>query len=238
MISLSIRALLFDLDGTLLDTWDLIWRCFRATFRHYLGRELTKEEFLPIFGQPLFQQMAHFGGEQAEEMVRFYRQCYAAWQREGTRAFPGVVDTLKQLRHRGYRLAAVTSKGRDRALQGLKTAGLDSLLPVVVAVEDVTHPKPHPEPVEKTARRLDVAVSECLVVGDSPVDIQAGKAAGAQTAAVRWTFYPWNQVIKEQPDYTLQTISDLLVILANGRQKTSKNGSKRGEWQCRKLAGE
>ena len=213
-----IRAVLYDFDGTLADSTELIFRCYRHTMTAHLGECPPDEEWLSGFGTPLDVQMARFGRTPAEAaaMVETYREHQRALHDEMLRPFPGAAETVRALEARGVALAIVTSKYRRATLQGLDLCGLTRHFPVIVTPEDVANPKPHPDPVLAALERLGASASEALFVGDSPHDIASGKAAGTRTAAALWGPFPRQALERERPDAWLECQEDVLELVGGG----------------------
>lgn len=210
---------LFDLDGTLIDSAELILSSFQYTVRVHLGRASPAGGFLPMMGIPLRDALAALAQteEQLEAMIETYRRYNLEHHDAEVRAFPGVPTTLEALRARGAALGVVTSKLRQDALRGLRATGLDSLVSLVVGADDVTRGKPHPEPIQVAVRQLSAALLETLVVGDSPHDLQAGRAAGVATAAALWGPFERSALASSAPDHWLLTPADLLGLERPGR---------------------
>lgn len=211
----QIRAVLYDFDGTLADTTELVLECYRLTMQHHLGEVPPVEEWLRGFGTPLEVQMNRFAGSplQCEEMIATYRLHQEEHAERYIRPFPGVIETLDALRERGMRLAIVTSRHRESTLRALDLCGLTDRFPEIVSPEDVSSPKPHPEPVLVALRRLEVAAEEAIFVGDSPHDIAAGRSAGTDTAGVLWGPFSRAVLEAERPTHLFERPEDVLRLL-------------------------
>jgi pyrophosphatase PpaX len=211
----GIRAVLYDFDGTLADSTELIMRCYRHTMTTHLGDCPPDEEWLSGFGTPLETQIARFARDGAEHdaMLATYRAHQDEHHDTLLRPFPGAVETIAELDRRGVRLAIVTSKLRRGTLRGMELCGLTDLVDVVVTPEDVANAKPHPEAVEVALARLGVAPGEALFVGDSPHDLVAGREAGVRTAAALWGPFPREALLAERPDYQLERQEDVLELV-------------------------
>lgn len=213
-----IRAVLYDFDGTLADSTDLIMRCYRHTMQTHLGQVPPDEEWLRGFGMTLETQIARFARDEAESlaMLHTYRDYQNSLHDDMLRPFPDAVETVAELDRRGFRLAIVTSKHRRSAMRGMELCGLLTHFDVIVTPDDVTHPKPHPEPVLAALRQLGVAPAEALFVGDSPHDIAAGRAAGTRTAAALWGPFPLAALEDARPDVFLHAQRDVLRLVGEG----------------------
>ena len=204
-------ALLFDLDGTLVDTIGFILASMRAAFDGFAGRAPTDAEWTAGIGTPLRAQLREYAASDAE--VERLALRYRAHQREHltrlTRLFPGVATTLATLRDRGHPMAIVTSKAEEIARLTLEHAGLLGLMDTVVGVESTVRHKPDPEPVRLALERLGGEPARAIFVGDSPHDIAAGNAASVATVAVAWGPFARETLLASGPAHWLETISEL-----------------------------
>jgi pyrophosphatase PpaX len=209
---LKFKGILFDLDGTLIDTSNLIIRSFQHTFKLHYGRPLTAEEVYAFFGKPLKAAMEYYGPDKVDDLIKTYREFNLAHHDQLTTGFAGVPETIRKIYNAGILMAIVTSKTRNTAIRGLKLFHMDQCFSVVIGHEECRKHKPDPEPVCKALAAINLAPADCLMVGDSPFDLASARAAGVKTAAVRWTQIAWDNLLAEQPDYILNTIEDLLAI--------------------------
>ncbi|MFC7321924.1 pyrophosphatase PpaX [Halobacillus campisalis] len=210
---MSINTILFDLDGTLIDTNELIIASFTHTLGQYAERPYSREEILEFIGPPLRESLSKVNPDRVDEMVATYREHNTKNHDEYVTAYEGVVETVKTLKDQGYRLGIVTTKMRHTVEMGLALTGLDGVFETVVTLDDVHHAKPHPEPVIKALEALNGTAAQSLMVGDNTHDIEAGKNAGTKTAGVVWTV-KGRQVLDDlNPDFMLQKMDDLIEIL-------------------------
>jgi pyrophosphatase PpaX len=182
-------AVLFDLDGTLLDSAELILTSYRHTLVAH-GLPLPEDaEIRTGVGQPLEKQFSRWVQDTDEiaRMVDTYRAHNLTIHDEMAAAFPGVNELVHKLHQHGTKLAIVTSKRREGTLRGLKKLGLADRFEVIITCDEVDRPKPHPEPVERALTALGgVDPARAVFVGDSTHDVHSGKAAGVHTVAVAW----------------------------------------------------
>lgn len=209
--SMNYKGILFDLDGTLLDTTDLIVKSFQHAIRTHQGHDADLDLVKSTFGKPLIEALALMGPD-PEAMIETYREYNLRHHDELAKAFSGVAEAVQKLYDRGIKLAVVTSKTRTTSLRGLRLFAMDKYFSLVVGSEDCVRHKPHPEPVERALAGLGLAAGDCLMVGDSPFDILCAKAAGVKTVAVRWTYVPWKDVMAAGPDYVVADMAELLAI--------------------------
>ncbi len=211
---MPLSTFLFDLDGTLIDSIELILRSYRHTMRLHRGHEPSDDVWMEGLGTPLWVQFRHFTEDPAEieAMVATYRAYNLAHHDELVRPYDGVVEAVRALRARKKTLGLVTSKMRSGALRGLRVAGLEDAFQVIVGADEVTHPKPHPEPVLMALGRLRAPAAGAVFVGDSRHDLECGRAAGVKTAAVLWGPFDRAHLADLEPDYWLETPADLTLL--------------------------
>ena len=210
---MTIRTILFDLDGTLIDTNELIIASFTHTLGQYSDHAYSREDILEFIGPPLIDSFKQVDPNRVDEMIQTYRDHNLTNHNTYVRAYPTVVDTMKQLKKAGYNLGIVTTKINDTAELGLKVTGMEGIFDVLIGLDDVTHAKPHPEPIIKALDQLNATASSTLMVGDNYHDIESGKNAGTKTAGVAWTIKGREVLEAYQPDYMLEEMSDLLKIV-------------------------
>jgi pyrophosphatase PpaX len=209
------RIILFDLDGTLIDSVRLILDSYHHTLRTHELPERTDEQWLRGIGTPLSVQFADCSSDPEElaRLIATYREYNLAHHDSLVSVYPGIMDAIRSIRDAGARTGLVTSKNRGGALRGLAIAGLTEMMDVLVCADEVKNPKPHPEPVEKAVRLLEGNEEETIYVGDSIHDMQSGRAAGVRTAAALWGPFSREHLIAASPDYWLETPSDIVRLL-------------------------
>jgi pyrophosphatase PpaX len=223
-------AVLFDLDGTLIDTTDLILRSFAHTFdAHLPGRLPSRDALIATFGTSLpslLNEMAAAADDPdpaalAAVMLTTYRSFQHVHHDTLAQPFPGVREMLDGLRARGERLGLVTSKMEGFARRGLMLFGLESFLEFGVFHDDTARHKPDPEPLMLAASRAGVQPADVLYVGDSTHDIVAGRAAGMRTVAALWGPFDPATLAAVRPDFTASRPEDLLALVARLREGRS-----------------
>ncbi|QUL55160.1 pyrophosphatase PpaX [Paenibacillus tritici] len=209
-----IECVLFDLDGTIVNTNELIIRSFMHALKENNLPSLTREQIIPFMGTTLQQQMTAFSGLQdISALERSYRSYNYAHHDELIGSFPDVNETMEELLRRGIKLGIVTTKIRPTTLKALEMFDLLKYMETIVTVNDVSHPKPHPEPVLTAVANLGVDPAKTLMVGDSAVDIQSAKAAGVRVAAVAWSLKGEDVLRGYEPDYIIHEMKDLFTIV-------------------------
>lgn len=209
---MSIRTILFDLDGTLIDTNELIIASFNHTFNYY-HLNYTRDEIISFNGPPLTDTFHQIDPERAAMMIQTYRKHNLAEHDNYVTAFPHVIETLEALKSKQVKLGVVSTKMNTAVTMGLTLTGLDAYFDTVITFDDVTNPKPHPEPVVKAMEALEADAATTLMVGDNYHDIESGKNAGVQTAGVVWSLKGKEHLLTYHPTYMLDDIRDLLDIL-------------------------
>lgn len=214
----DIKSVLFDLDGTLIDTYDIINCSMRHTIEHFCEGDYTDDVLMHGVGTPLWNQMLHFAGgpgneAQADEMTAFYRQHNDAIHDERAREFPGVAAMMNELLQAGYRIGVVTGKRHELAVRGLRLFGLLEKVEFVLGSDDCAQHKPQPGPILDGCRKLGMDPRACAYVGDSPYDIAAANAAGCLSVAVTWGMFPLEQLLEQQPDKVIDAPNQLLDVL-------------------------
>ena len=220
MVEKCFRGFLFDLDGTLIDTSELIRQSFRHAVSTVLGEQLVDEVLMANVGQPLMTQMEVLGGaDKAQELFDTYREFNHARHEEFMREYPGIEEVLTKLKARGARLAIVTSKSRETVDMAFDIIPIQHYFDTVVATDDTDNHKPHPQPLMLAMRRLDVMPNESVYVGDSPFDIKAGQAAGMATAAVGWGIFSPVRLKELEPDFFLEKPEDIIKLCPEGNEE-------------------
>lgn len=209
---MKIHTILFDLDGTLIDTNELIIASFLYTFEHF-QLPITREETLSFIGPSLKDTFDKVDPARSEEMIQVYRDHNLHHHDNYVEAYPHVVETLKRLKETNIKLGIVTTKMRPGVNMGLKLVELEELFDTVITLGEVTHAKPHPEPIIKAMNELDANVSSTLMVGDNSHDIEAGQNAGVRTAGVAWSIKGRETLAKLNPTFMLEDIRDLHTIV-------------------------
>ena len=212
---MKIETILFDLDGTLIDTNELIIASFTHTLEKFGDRPYTREEILNFIGPPLVDSLGLVNSNKIDEMVAAYREHNYANHDKYVKAYPEVVETMKALKEKSYKLAIVTTKIHHTAELGLKIAGMEGIFDVIIGLDDVENAKPHPEPVLSAIDQLKANPMTTLMVGDNYHDIEAGQNAGVQTAGVAWAIKGRESLEKYRPDYMLEKITDLFTIIGD-----------------------
>jgi pyrophosphatase PpaX len=208
-------AVLFDLDGTVVDTIPHILASFRHATADVLGEALPDEELMHHVGVPLARQMRYFTDDEqvAERLLASYREFNRRTHDEMARLYPNTRWALEALTGTGLPMGIVTSKSRMMARRAIDLFDLGRYFPVLVTADDTTTHKPDPEPVRLGASLLGVDPVRCVYVGDSPADIESGNGAGAGTIAATWGVACRDRLMAASPDAVIDDISELPALL-------------------------
>lgn len=210
-----IKAVLFDLDGTLLDTNELIYKSFDYTFKEGLGLTLSKNEITSYFGQPLPYTFKMFtkDEEKIENLIHMYREYNEKIHDNMCFPFKGVPKLLEELKNRGIKLAIVTSKRENLARRGMDIADIIKYMDVIVTPEYTKKHKPSAEPALFACEKLGVDPKDALMVGDSHFDLLCGKEAGCKTCGVKYTALDLKRLEEVKPDYLIDSPEEILELL-------------------------
>jgi pyrophosphatase PpaX len=206
-------AVIFDLDGTIMDSVELIVSSFQHATREVLGREFTRDETIKGVGKPLREQMVGLSAEHADELVRSYREFNHREHDRMLKLYDGVRVLLETLRRAGVKLGLVTSKSRPTTQMAFDLTGIEALFDETVCAEDTQRNKPMPDPILLCVKRLKVPARRSAYVGDSPFDVQAARAAGVDSVAVTWGVFAEEVLAAEKPGRLVHSISELADVL-------------------------
>jgi len=204
-------VVLFDLDGTVVDSGGIILASMRHATREVLGRDFGDAELMQAVGGPgLEAQMAAFAPERVDELVRVYRDHNEPLHEE-LEACAGMEDVLLRLHAEGRRLGVVTAKRRATVELAFARVPLAHLFETIVGGDETEKHKPDPAPLLLAAERMHASPAETAYVGDSPFDIRAAKAAGMYAIAVTWgRIHDRGRLEREEPDAIVVRAEELL----------------------------
>ncbi|MEF9933910.1 MAG: pyrophosphatase PpaX [Clostridium sp.] len=210
---MNIKGILFDLDGTLLDTNTLILESFKHTLKSHLNIEVEDREIINSFGEPLHVTLERYSKEEVKVMLDIYREFNIRNHDSMTKIFEGVESTLKLLKEGGFKLSIVTSKRAEVAIRGLELFNIKNYFDVIITPECTEKHKPNPEPIIEACRIIGVNPSECIMVGDSKYDMLCGERAGAYTCLVSYTAIDINSFDGINPNFKINKLDEILDIV-------------------------
>jgi pyrophosphatase PpaX len=207
-------TVLFDLDGTLVDSGAIILASFKHAARTVLARDVEEEQIAALVGgSNLHDQMRVLSPAHVDELVRVYREHNRPLHDE-LQAFEGVEELMETLSAQGRKLGIVTAKGRPTVDLAFAVLSLERYFDAVVTADMTDRHKPDPAPVLKALELLESEPADAAFVGDSPYDIVAGKAAGVFTVAVSWgKIHPEERLLEAGADVLVRSPKELLDVL-------------------------
>jgi len=210
---MAIKNILFDLDGTLLDTNELIIQSFQHTYQRHLNKHVGKEEIIKSFGEILKITLDREFGDDSEEAIKTYRNFQIKNFKNLINIREGVAEGVKELYRQGYKLGIVTSRLNNSAINALNHFGLMDYFESIIGADDTDIHKPDPTPAFMALKELDGKPEETLMIGDSAYDVLCGKNAGITSVVVGWTALPMEMILKYEPDYVVESMEELMVLV-------------------------
>lgn len=211
-----IDTILFDFDGTVMNTNDVIIGSWQHTFRTIDGEERPLEEIVRTFGEPLAITMEKFFPQvPVEESMNIYRSYHYDNFSELITLFPGMEELLKEVKERGFKTGLVTSRLRNTTIEGLTKYEIKDYFDTIITMEDCTKHKPHPEPINIALDKLKSLPEKSIMVGDTMFDIKCAKNAGVKSVLVSWAMAVSEEDLrgKDAPDEIIDEAIELLKIV-------------------------
>ena len=208
----KILAALFDVDGTLLNTAEFVNQAFVHTFQIHGLPQKSTDEIAALMGKPLEEMYRHFS---ASEDVSGLCETHRSFQVENLHLsvpFANTQETLRRLKDAGIKIAAITTRSRRTSIKTLEMGGILGYFDAIISGEDVEHLKPHPEPLFKALQQLDIRPANAVMIGDTEVDILAGRNAKVMTIGVSYGFRG-PHIARSKPDFIIEDIADLIPLL-------------------------
>lgn len=211
-----IKTILWDFDGTLVDTNSVIIESWQATYRHYLGIEKSEDYIKMFFGEPLLITLEReIPGVDPEESAEYYRACQKDRAAELVKVIEGIPEALEYLSKKGYRHCIVTSRTRETTLRYLDMFDMGKYFEDMVCTEDTNIHKPEAEPILLALKKMRAEKSEAVMIGDGVFDVKSANNAGVISILVGWRATsdapPLIEDAKE--DYEVATVEELVSLL-------------------------
>jgi len=201
-------AYIFDIDGTLTSTNQLIFDSFNYIANKYLDRTFTDEEIIDLFGPTEDVILKEWCGEQFEEArIEYYK--YYSDNHSRAKLYPGMKEILEFLKSKKYPLGIFTGKGGEASMITLKYLGVEKFFDLIVTGDDVSNHKPSAEGILKFVNHFNLIPEKVLMIGDSVSDVTAAKEAGVKIASVLWDSYGIEEVKKLQSDYYFNSVEEM-----------------------------
>lgn len=211
---MAIKNVIFDFDGTIADTGDLIIRSWQYTYEARRGEKGDEDVIRKSFGEPLVLTMEReFPEFDVQESIEIYRSYQFKHYKEEVSSFPGMVEVIKRLKERGYTVSVVTSRMRSTTLAGLEKFGILEDMSHVITCEDTSEHKPNPAPVIACLNALGAEPDTAIMVGDSTFDIRCCHGAGVKGVLVGWSHLSEEEKRESGADFIIDKAEDLLNIL-------------------------
>lgn len=205
---MNFKVILFDLDGTLLDSMPLIRKAYQNVFKK-LGIPWTENNMLQLATLPVKESAKRFAEKREQEFLTTFFSYYLSEHNNLMKMFPGTLEMLELLKSRGCRLGIVTSKTRAGTMVSVDFLGITKLMDVIITDDDAVHHKPHPEPLLKALELLSASADTAIYIGDSSLDLIAAKSAGIQVAYVVWGAGDIEDIQQYNPDYIIDNWNQL-----------------------------
>ena len=214
----SIDTVLFDFDGTVMDTNDVILMSWQHTFRTLRNREEPQENLVKTFGEPLETTMKKFFPDvPVEESVNIYRSFHHDNFSRLIKLFPGMKELIAEVKRRGYKTGLVTSRLLRTTMQGLEAYGIKEYFDIIITAEDTTRHKPDPQPINIALEKLGSVAERSVMLGDTTFDMLCAKNAGVSPVLVSWSLALKGKAREELgeacPDFIITDPKELLSII-------------------------
>ena len=207
-------GIIFDIDGTLTSTNELIFASFNYVMGKYLNKTLTNNEIISLFGPTedvILEEWTGANYPQArEDYYNFYSENHTMAD-----LYPGILDILTFIKSHRIPLSIFTGKGREAAIITLKKLRIYNFFDLIITGDDVNEHKPSPEGILRFIEKFKIAPNKVLMIGDSPSDIKASHKAGVKVASVLWDSYSKVKVLEMNSDYVFHTVAELQYFLKN-----------------------
>ena len=201
-------GIIFDIDGTLTSTNELIFASFNHITKKYLDKSLTNEEVVSLFGPTEDKIIEDWFGENAEKVKRDYYSFYND-NHAMANLYPGVKELLQFLKEKNILLSIYTGKGREASLLTLKKLEIYDCFDLIITGSDVKDHKPSPEGIEIFLDKYSLDKERVLMVGDAPADIKAARAAGVHVASAVWDSYAREEVLEMESNFVFHTVEEM-----------------------------
>ncbi len=209
-----INTIIFDFDGTIINTNELIEEGLNHFSFMHRGYHFTKEEILELTGKPLETQMTAIDSRLSKLLVEQFKVWYSEHHDRKTSAFPGMIELLRFLKGLNLNLAIVTNNSKASLEMGLKHLGIEDLFHLKLSRDDVKATKPSPDGLLEVFKTFEAHPHEAIFIGDTDNDILAAKAAGVKSAMVAWTILDEESIKRLKPDHILYDPPHLLEMLS------------------------
>lgn len=205
-------GIIFDIDGTLTSTNELIFESFRYVAKKYFQKNPTDEEIISLFGPPEDAILRDWSGDMYDTIRKDYYDFYLS-NHNMAALYPGIKEILDHIKSKDIPLSIYTGKGRTAAGITLKELSIDKYFDLIVTGEDVKVHKPSAEGINMFLEKFSLKKENVLMIGDSVSDIKASRRAGVKIASVLWDSYSKDKVLQLDSDYIFYTVDELKTFI-------------------------
>ena len=209
----NFEGIIFDIDGTLTSTNELIFAAFKHVTEKYLNKKVTNEEIISLFGPTEDVILKEWMKDDYEDARKDYLTFYEAKHRLMADVYPGIKEALLYIKTKNIPLSIYTGKGRGSTDITLKKIGLYDLFDMIVTGDDIEDHKPSPEGIDMFVQKFNLKRNKILMIGDAPADITAARNAGVKIASVVWDSYAKEKILEMNSDYVFKTVDELMEFL-------------------------
>jgi pyrophosphatase PpaX len=203
------KGIIFDIDGTLTSTNELIFASFNHITEKYMNKTMTPKEIIGLFGPTEDQIIEGWFNENHQEVKDDYYSYYSDNLLNSADLYPGIRELLILLKSKNVKLSIYTGKGRSAALITLEKLKIVHLFDMIVTGSDIKDHKPSPEGINVFLEKFNLSPDEVLMIGDAPADIIASRGAGVKVASVVWDSYAKDEVLGLGSDYLFESVAEL-----------------------------
>ncbi|OGU77545.1 MAG: phosphatase [Stygiobacter sp. RIFOXYC12_FULL_38_8] len=204
---------IFDVDGTLTSTNELIFSSFNHVTQKYLNKRVSNEEIIAMFGPTEDVILQEWMKHDYQDARKDYFDFYSSQHQKMADIYPGMIDVLKFIKSKSIPLSIYTGKGKDSARITLKEIGVYDLFDLIVTGDDVKESKPSREGVDMFVEKFNLDRNKVLMIGDAPADVIAAHRAGVKAASVLWDSYARDKVLQMNSDYVFETVEEFMKFL-------------------------
>jgi len=209
-----LKGIIFDIDGTLTSTNELIFKSFNHIAKKYMDKTFSDEEIIALFGPTEDVILKEWCGNNFEAAKKDYYEFYKSHHHIAN-LYPGIKELLDYLKTKGVLLAVFTGKGRQASLITLEELSIINYFDIIVTGDDVANHKPSSEGIMKFVNEYNLKKDKVLMIGDSVSDVRASKEAGIRIASALWDNYASEKVKNLGSDFYFNTVSELRAFLVN-----------------------
>lgn len=208
-----IEAVLFDFDGTIADTNELISDSHFQVVEEYFPGRFQRDRMQAFNGPSLEQIYGHLDPEKKDEMIQKYRDYMMKMHDETITLFPGIKEMLIHIHQEGIKTGIVSAKRKDILARGVSVLGIESYIDTLIGIGDYQKPKPNPESVLLALKELQANQAAAMMVGDNYHDIEAGNLAGVSTVFVEWSEKTVASILPYKPDLIVANAKELELLI-------------------------